>query len=261
MTPEARNPLDEAAAGPKPQLLWDGPTRILHWAMAGLFSAAFAVALLASEHSPAFVIHSALGLLLGGVVLLRLLWGLVGSRPSRFGSFLHSPMGLLRYLRDALRGQDRPVAGHNPGSSYAIYAMLLLPLALVGTGLAMGSGQEWAEDVHGALAYTLVGVVVAHLAGLAWYTLRHKEAIALSMIHGRRRIDASGAIPSARPVPALLMAATLAASALLVARGLDTRNGTLALPGLARPLVLKGEEKEEWRGHEHQAEGRHEDED
>jgi len=256
MAPTPQTPTDAL----EPRLLWDAPTRILHGAMAALFTAAFSIALLASEHSPAFVLHSALGLLLGGVVLVRLVWGLVGSRPSRFGTFLHSPAALLRYLREAWRGADRPVAGHNPGAGYAAWAMLLLSLGLAGTGLAMGAGQGWAEEVHEALAYTLLGVVVLHLAGLAWHTLRHREAIALSMVHGRRRIDASGSIPSSRPVAAVLVTLTLAGAALLVAKGLDTGQGTLALPGLARPLVLKGEDREGGEGH-HRATERHESED
>jgi cytochrome b len=109
--------VEETVTGLEPRTLWDWPTRVLHWSMVGLFTGTFSLALLASEHSPAFVIHAALGILLGGVVLLRLLWGIVGSKPSRFGSFLYSPMSLVRYVRDAVRGVDRPTAGHNPGSS------------------------------------------------------------------------------------------------------------------------------------------------
>ncbi|BDU75579.1 cytochrome b/b6 domain-containing protein [Mesoterricola sediminis] len=223
------------------QLVWDWPTRILHLALAGLFTVAFAWALLAPEHSPAFVVHSALGLVLGAAVLLRLGWGLVGSRPSRFSAFLHSPAALVRYVRDAARGVDRPTAGHNPGAGYAAWAMFLLPLGLVGTGLAMGRGLHAAEEVHGALAYALLGVVGLHLLGLAWHTRRHREAIALSMVHGRRRIPAGTGIAGARPVAGILVALGLGAVAFLVARGLDPARGTLTLPGGAGTWVLKAD--------------------
>lgn len=261
MAQTSQTQVEETITGLKPRTLWDWPTRILHWAMVGLFTGAFSLALLASEHSPAFVIHTALGILLGGVVLLRLLWGFVGSKPSRFGSFLHSPMSLLRYVRDAVRGVDRPTAGHNPGSSYAIYAMLLLPLGLAGTGVAMGRGLEWAEEVHGALAYAMVGVIVLHILGLAWHTRRHREAIAMSMVHGRRCIEASDAITSARPMAGVLVALTLGVAASLIVSGLDTQKGTLTLPGLAQPLILKGEEKAEGVGKKHKTKETREDED
>lgn len=236
------------------RLLWDWPTRLLHWAMAGLFTGAFTIALLASEHSPTFVVHAALGVLLGGVVLVRLMWGLVGSQPSRIGSFLHSPMSLLRYVREALRGEDKPTAGHNPGSSYAIYAMLLLPLGLVGTGIAMGRGVEWAEEVHGTLAYGMVGVIMLHLLGLAWHTRRHREPIALSMIHGRRQMGEIGGIASARPLAGIAVALALGASATLIVIGLDAQKGTLTIPGLPQPLVLKGDEVGEGPRQDHASE-------
>jgi len=253
--------VQETALNQKPRLLWDWPTRILHWSMAGLFLGAFSLAILASEHSRAFVIHAALGILLGVTVMLRLIWGVAGSKPSRFGSFLYSPMSLFRYVRDAMRGNDRPTPGHNAGSSYAIYAMLVLPLGLAGTGVAMGRGLEWAEDVHGALAYAMVAVIVLHILGLAWHTHRHREAIALSMIHGLRRMGEPDGIPSARPVAGLLAALVLCVSATLIARGLDLRKGTLTLPGTTNPVVLKGEDKAEGIRQEEGHRKAHEDDD
>jgi Ca2+/H+ antiporter len=139
--------------------------------------------------------------------------------------------------------------------------MLLLPLGLAGTGIAMGRGMEWAEEVHGVLAYAMAGVIVLHILGLAWHTRRHREAIALSMLHGQRRIEASDAIHSVRPMAGVLMALTLVIAANLIVGGLDTQKGTLTLPGLAQPLILKGEEKAEGAGKEHRTKERREDED
>jgi cytochrome b len=231
-------PPDALPADSAPRLLWDWPTRILHWAMAALFTTAFSVAVVSSEHGRAFPTHAALGLLLGLAVLLRLVWGLVGSSPSRFASFLHGPGSLVRYFREVLAGRDQPVAGHNPGSSYAIYALLLLPLGLAGSGIAMGRGLEGAEEVHAVLAYAMVAVIAAHILGVAWHTFRHGEAIAMSMVHGRRRLVPEAAIPSARPFTAAAFLLVLGGGAATLWQGLDLQKRTLTLPGLAAPLNL-----------------------
>ena len=161
-----------------PRLVWDLPTRLFHWTLAALFSGAFLLAISSSEQSRTFMIHMLVGLVLAFAIVLRLVWGLVGSRPSRFGSFLYSPAALGRYVRSVLKGEDKPGASHNPGASYAIYAMLLLPLALVATGLLKTSGREWAEEVHAVLAYTMVAVVGLHLVGVAWNARPHRDGIA-----------------------------------------------------------------------------------
>ncbi|BDU73594.1 cytochrome b/b6 domain-containing protein [Mesoterricola silvestris] len=237
------NPAGNDAA-PQQALLWDWPTRITHGLTAGLFAGAFLLATLTSKHSQVFLIHSLLGLVLALVVVLRLGWGVVGSRPSRFSSFLFSPLALFRYLRDAARGQDQPAAGHNPGSSYASYAMLLIPLGLAATGLAQGRGGEWAEEVHEALAYAMVAFIVLHLLGLALYGIRHRENIALSMLHGRRRIPAGAGIPSSRPWAGLAVLLLVAGGAGLLAQGLDLKARQIKVPGLAKPIPLGEREKE-----------------
>lgn len=243
-------PDTKAAQEERLGLLWDWPTRVLHWAMAGLFLGAFSVAVASSEHGRVFPVHAAAGLLLGLAILLRLVWGFVGSRPSRFASFPHRPSSLVRYLKEALAGQDRPTDGHNPAAGYAAYAMLLLPLALAATGIAMGRGGKWAEEVHGVLAYTMLSVVALHVLGLAWYTHRHREAIALSMVHGRRRLPQGDAIPSSRPFIGVAFLLALAGGGTLLWKGLDTRRRTLLLPGMTTPISV-GENEKGRQGLEH----------
>lgn len=231
------NPVQE---DPKtgPELLWDWPTRLLHWSLAGLFLAALALASLASEHSPVFLLHMLFGLLLLLTVLLRLVWGLAGSRPSRFSAFLFSPAALVRYVRDAAANRDRPMPGHNPGSSYATFALLLLSLGLGATGLGLGLGWKTAEEVHSALAYGTAGVVVLHLLGLAWHTVRHQENIAASMVTGRRHLPAGAGIPSTRPLAGAAFLLLLGAGAAILAAGLDPRTRQIDLPGLGVSIPL-----------------------
>ena len=103
----------------------------------------------------------------------------------------------------------RQYVGHNPGSSYGIFAMLILLGMAVVTGLMMSGGNEAAEELHAASSYALVAVVAVHLIGVVWYSVRHRENITLSMITGTKAGEPDDAIPSSRPIAALVFVAVV----------------------------------------------------
>jgi cytochrome b len=217
---------------------WDLPTRLFHWTLAGLFVGAFAIGELADERSPTFAIHMLLGLILMAAITFRLVWGLIGSRHARFSSFLYSPAALAGYLKDALARRDRPYPGHNPGSSWAIYGMVLLPLLLVTTGVLAQPMNEFFEDVHGVLGKVMLAAVIAHLAGLAFHTWRHRENIALSMITGKRPGSPEQAIPSSHPVAAVVFLALVAGWAAVVLRGYDPAAKVVRVAGVGLTIPV-----------------------
>ena len=63
-------------------------------------------------------------------VLLRLVWGVAGTRHARLSDFSLSPAALVGYLRGVLAGQVRTWAGHNPASSWAALVMMGLGLGM-----------------------------------------------------------------------------------------------------------------------------------
>jgi cytochrome b len=231
---------------------WDLPTRLFHWTLAGLFVGAFAIGELADERSPTFAIHMLLGLILMAAIAFRLVWGLIGSRHARFGDFLYSPAALVGYLKDALARRDRPYAGHNPGSSWAIYGMVLLPILLVTTGVLAQPMNELLEDVHGVLGKVMLAAVIAHLAGLAFHTWRHRENVALSMITGKRPGPPEQAIPSSHPVAAVVFVALVAGWATVVLRGHDpvAKVVRVAGVGLTIPVAEKPPKADGHGGHD-----------
>ena len=48
-------------------------------------------------------------------------------------------------------------------------------------------GDETVEAVHLALAWGLLGLVVVHVAGVIFTSLRHRENLVASMVHGDKR--------------------------------------------------------------------------
>lgn len=231
-------------------LVWDLPVRLFHWLLAASFVGAFAAANLADDESTVFALHMLLGGVMAFMVVLRIVWGFIGSRWVRFSTFVTNPKELVDYVSGALTGSGRRYTGHNPGSSLAALLMFALILGLAGTGVWMGNGGGRAfEEIHELLAWAMVVVVGAHLVGIAWHTLRHREYIAVSMIDGRKEAEPAGAIPSARPVAALLFVLLVGLWAAGLVRGYDAARGRVTLPLIGQTLQVGEGAEHEGRGY------------
>ncbi len=226
-------------------LVWDIPTRLAHLLLIIGFLGAFILAE-AGEHGPLFVLHMVLGLLVALIAILRILWGIVGTRYARFSSFSWRPSALLSYLRNLVSGGDASHVGHNPATSYATIAMLALALGIAASGLMMtrGFGEEL-EDLHEVLALALLAIAAVHVAGVLFHVVRHRDDLVRSMVDGRK----AAARQSESASPARAAGATLAlltAGLLVVAlTGYDPARGTVVVPGLGWTL---GEEDSERGG-------------
>lgn len=190
-------------------LVWDLPTRVFHWLLTGGLAACLLFALIADEHSFWFSAHMIVGIVIGVLVVMRIVWGFVGTRYARFASFIHSPVSVLSYFQGAFTGRDERNVGHNPGSSYAIFAMLLLSGLTVVTGMMMSFGIEAGEELHAACAYTLAAVIAVHVVGVVWYSIRHRENITISMITGSKEGEPKDAIASSHLITGLVFLGTV----------------------------------------------------
>ena len=134
------------------------------------------------------------------LIVFRLAWGVIGTRYARFGSFAFGPGALLRYLASLATLRSTRYVGHTPGGSWAIWAMLALGILVGITGYAAyaEAGGEWVEDLHGALAWTLLGVVVVHVLGVLLSSALHRENLIGAMITGRKHGAPSEAIRHSR---------------------------------------------------------------
>lgn len=223
----------------KKATVYDLPTRLFHWSFAGLFVAAFAIAQLVDDESSLFSHHMMLGLILAALVLVRLAWGLTGSRYARFSSFPLNPRSLFEYFRDLPRGKERIFFGHNPASAWAAVLMMGLALGLGVTGFLMATGRKEAfEDVHELLANGFAFVAAAHVVGVILHGLRHRDGLALSIIHGKK--DRTGdAMPLARShrLAAMTMAGLVGLFAFHVYRNYDPARSTTRVFGVTLQLA------------------------
>jgi cytochrome b len=188
-------------------LVWDWPTRIGHWAMAIAFIVAYAT----GESEEWRLVHVMAGGALAGLVVFRLLWGLVGSRHARFGTFMRSPKAALAYVTNLLRGQPEHYTGHNPAGGWAIVGLLLLGLgtAVSGWPLYQDIGGEWLEELHEGVVNFMLLLVGIHLAGVVVGSLAHRENLPRAMVTGYKMGGTNEAISGGRiwAVPLLIACA------------------------------------------------------
>ena len=224
-------------------LVWDLPTRIFHWLLTGGFIAAAALAFLTDHKSSLFPYHALVGLVLALMVAFRVIWGVIGTRYARFGSFLFGPRALAAYLKGAFTGTGTRHIGHNPGSAYASLAMLLLVVGISVTGIMLPKGHKALKEAHEVMSYALIGFAVAHVLGVIFHTLRHRENITLSMIDGKKDCDPSHAIVSVRPVAAALFVVLVCLWTLGLVRNYAPATKTVTLPAVGTSLRLGDNEK------------------
>lgn len=184
-------------------LVWDLPTRIGHW----LLVTAFIVSYLSGDSEEWRLIHVTAGYAMAGVLVFRLFWGMAGTRYARFKSFLFSPRQVFAYLGGLLKGKPVHWVGHNPAGSYAIYALILLGVAVVGSGWAVYAdvGGEWLEEAHDVLSYAMLGVVGVHVLGVLVSSRLHGENLVRSMVTGYKQGKAEEAITSIKKYWVILL--------------------------------------------------------
>lgn len=208
----------------QPVRVWDLPTRLFHWLLALTIVGSVISAKIGGN---AMSWHFRFGYVVFTLLAFRLLWGLVGGRWSRFGSFIYAPRTVLRYLRGETRAGERFDVGHNPLGSLSVLALLALLAAQVGTGLVADDeianlgplnrfvssatalrATAWHEQWGQGL---ILGLVVLHVAAILFYLLHKKIDLVRPMVSGDK------ALPAATPASADGLPQRLLALALLAA--------------------------------------------
>jgi cytochrome b len=164
--------------------VWDPLVRMFHWSLAACILGAFLV----EEGDTA---HRWLGYTALGLIVFRVLWGLVGSRHARFGDWVRGPRAVAAYLRERLRGRSQRRLGHNPAAAVMILLLMGWVAAVGLTGwmqtLDAYWGAEWLEDLHEALAYGLLALVGVHVLAAIVESRHYRENLVAAMVHGRKR--------------------------------------------------------------------------
>lgn len=178
----------------KKVLVWDVPTRTFHW----LFALSFVGAYLTAESERWRLLHVTLGYTMAGLVVFRLVWGLMGTRYARFTNFVRGPRAVGSYLESLIHNQPEHYMGHNPAGALAIVAMLGLASSVAVTGLGAYNdiSGEWLAILHAWLADMMLLLVGIHIAGVVVASWLHREPLVVAMLTGRKPGQANDGIAS-----------------------------------------------------------------
>ncbi len=175
--------------------IWDLPVRLFHW----LFATSCSVAWLSGDEPRYTDLHLFAGYLAAGLLGFRLVWGIVGGKYARFSQFVRGPAAVLEHLRRLFEPMRCHEPGHNPAGGWAILVMLGLVLLLTATGLVVLGGEEGVGPLagwfgigqgvavhrwHEWLAWSLLIVVLVHLAGVLLESVLQRQNLPRAMITG-----------------------------------------------------------------------------
>jgi len=176
--------------------VWDPLVRIFHWSLAGSFLIAY---LTEDDFLGA---HVWAGYTIMALVMIRLIWGFIGTPYARWSDFIKPPAQVKAYLKKAIQFKADRYIGHNPAGGAMVFALILSLIATTVTGLAVYGAQELSgplaamlsslpegaghllEETHETFANLSLLLVILHLVGVAFASLQHRENLVRAMITG-----------------------------------------------------------------------------
>ena len=172
------------------QPIWDIPLRLFHW----LLVIAIVGAIITGQNGFWFW-HEKFGLAVLGLLLFRLIWGVIGGHHACFANFRLAPASVIAYFKQRrqtlFRRDPTHAAGHSPFGAWATVLILAVLLALALSGNMANNGilyegpiarllagtdgiatvSDLATEVHESLEGVLFFVIALHLIAIVSYRL------------------------------------------------------------------------------------------
>ncbi|MCF7821009.1 MAG: cytochrome b/b6 domain-containing protein [Mariprofundaceae bacterium] len=196
--------------------VWDILIRVFHWSLVIFFIIAYVTG------DELDTVHAWAGYIIIGLLAVRVVWGIVGTRYARFSNFIYSPQKIIAYLKSLFTGRPEHYPGHNPAGGGMVVVMLVFLILSSWSGLkayeAEGKGplasaeislispaqadswyeeehehgkgrnksDEFWEDVHEVFVNFTLLLVFIHIGGVLVSSILHRENLVRAMITGRK---------------------------------------------------------------------------
>jgi len=194
--------------------VWDILIRVFHWSLAFFFIIAYVTG------EELETMHAYAGYVIIGLLAVRLVWGVIGSKHARFSDFIYSPNTIIAYLKSLFDKKPKHYLGHNPAGGAMVVVMLLFLILSSWSGLKAfemegkgplgsaemslvtlaqadgwgeeeyehegGEGDEFWEEVHEVIVNFTLLLVFIHIGGVFVSSALHKENLARAMITGKK---------------------------------------------------------------------------
>lgn len=205
----------------KHTLIWDLPVRLFHWLLV--------LALIGQWVTAEFghmVWHFRIGYFTLGLVIFRLIWGILGPKYARFSQFISPPSKILGYAKSLLKGNNQEYVGHNPLGGLIVPAVIVIVgfqglTGLFATDDVLASGpymssissalQETLDGLHHDTYNVILGIAGIHILAICWYQFIRKIPLIGAMLHGKKSVPADKAISSSKVLVAIVLIVIIAA--------------------------------------------------
>ncbi|AMO72831.1 hypothetical protein AZE99_14110 [Sphingorhabdus sp. M41] len=181
-------------------MVWDAAIRLVHWLMVVL-----APLLWWTAEEGYMDWHKGFGLTMFGLVLFRLIWGLIGTWTARFLPMVRQIGSIKSYIGTLRSREHGATFGHSPLAVLSVFALLLALTTQVTTGLfsvdvdglesgplavlvSFDTGRQFAE-FHEFNFNLLAGLIGLHITAIAVYRFVLREKLVRPMITGSRPRD------------------------------------------------------------------------
>lgn len=182
----------------KKKIVWDPVTRVWHWVL--VFTVVVGWGLGEFMDFDTVTWHFYTGYLILGLMVFRVVWGLIGPAPIRFINLLPTPSAFSEYIRTIPERSPSGTPGHNPLGSLWILAILVLLTAQGTTGLFIEEEDlyengplfdyvsietsDMLNGWHYYLSNIILGMVILHVSVILFYLFWKKENLIKPMING-----------------------------------------------------------------------------
>lgn len=197
--------------------VWDKFIRLFHWSLVTLF----VVSYVSGESESIVHIYSGYGIV--ALLVMRVIWGFIGTSHARFRDFVRSRASVLRYSMDLAAGKARRYLGHNPLGGAMVVAMLVALSLTTLSGLKLyaveeGKGplanettlslvphayadrddhetgedeEEVWEEIHEFGVNLMLLLIGLHIAGVVFSSRLHGESLVKAMVNGYKKNSSS----------------------------------------------------------------------
>ncbi len=179
--------------------IWDIFIRIFHWSLLSLFTIAY----LTEDNF--LTVHVYAGYTIIALIILRIIWGFIGSQHARFADFIARPNEIIAYIKDVIHLRAKHYLGHNPAGGAMVIALLFSlsmtllfglltygtaefsgPLASLAYSVSNSTANSF-KEVHEFFANFTLFLAFLHVAGVAIASFQHKENLVKSMVKKKKK--------------------------------------------------------------------------
>ena len=181
----------------KPKIpVWDFWIRLGHW----LIVLGVAFQQYSGEDIDLIDAHATVGVLLGGWVFFRLIWGYAGPKYARFSSFpIAGPRTLLRSIKLLIYRTSEKAPGHTIIGGMGVYVFITLigftslsgmassdDIYFTGPLASLFSDElvKLASQLHSTLSEALLIFIGIHIIAIVWHVAAIKEPLIKGMLSG-----------------------------------------------------------------------------